>query len=311
MEEARKRVLGRGISALIPGGVSAPRDRDQEILRSDGIREINLDEIQPGANQPRTEFDADGIAELAESIRRHGVLHPIIVQDVDGQYRIIAGERRWRAAQVVGLRSIPCVVKQVSNGESAEIALVENIQRQNISALEEARAYIRLMEEFGYSYDDIAQKLGKSKSHVINTIRVTKLPLEVQKLLQERKITAGHARAILAHADPLSAAKEIIDNALSVRDSEKLARDSHASAAAANDSQRRKRKARNSADSEISGDGGWLGDRADIAEIEQMLSSTLGVSVTITNDGASGSLIVNFTNLAELDNLIYKLGRVE
>lgn len=309
MEEVRKRVLGRGIAALIPGQNAVLQDKQSDGGVDGDISHIAVGIISAGANQPRTEFDQSGIEELAESIRRHGVLQPIIVQPANDGYKIVAGERRWRASVMAGLPTIPCLIKNISNSESAEIALVENIQRQNLSVLDEAQAYIRLIEEFGYSYDDLAQKLGKSRSHIINTVRITKLPLEVQRLLQERKISAGHARAILAHTDPIAAANTIVENNLSVRDAEKMAKTSETTndnKAVHGRSSRLKRMS--SAANNPGSSANWIEGESDLIAIEQMLFNSLGMKVEIKDTLEGGEMVIQFKTVQELDNLVCKLG---
>ncbi len=295
-----KKVLGRGISALIPAQSQAVQERGAG--SSDGIRNIAVECLFPGSHQPRTNIDDIALEELAESVRQHGMLHPIIVQAIGDKYSIIAGERRWRAAQLAGFNTVPCMVKNVSDGEGAEIALVENIQRQNLSVLEEAKAYIKLIEEFSYSYEDLAQKLGKSRSHIINTIRITKLPLEVQRLLQERKISAGHARALLAHADPIAAARTIVEHGLSVRDAEKMAK----SNTVTNDNKvlhasRPSYPPRRGSSSPE--------DDIDLAAIERALSGNLGMRVSIRNTLTGGEVVIQFNTVQDLDKVVYKLGQ--
>jgi ParB family chromosome partitioning protein len=186
-----RRGLGKGLDALIPGGFQTEPGGNSQF--------IPVDQISPNPSQPRMEMDDVGLEELANSIREHGIIQPLILTKDDGgdHYTLIAGERRLRAAKLVGLESVPAIVRQASDQERLELALIENIQRENLSPLESAHAYLKLQEEFGLTQDLVAERVGKSRVAVTNTIRLLKLPGEAQKALNEGKITEGHARAIL------------------------------------------------------------------------------------------------------------------
>lgn len=195
---ARKRALGRGLDSLLGVAPQAPDAPAHAPASAREVAEIALDEIQPNPNQPRREFDDQAIAELSDSIREKGVLQPLLVRRNHGAYELIAGERRYRAAQRAGLDVVPCLVVEVSDTESFEIALVENLQREDLNPMEEARAYRVLIEEFGLSQEDTARRVGKSRPAVANSLRLMQLPADVQDDLMEGRLSAGHARAILA-----------------------------------------------------------------------------------------------------------------
>lgn len=215
-----KRGLGRGLSALIPGA-------SQESGELDSIAELPLELIAPNPDQPRTDLDDEGIRELAESLRRVGLLQPIIVRPLGDQYQIIAGERRWRAARLAGLEKVPVRVISATSAESLGLALIENLQREDLNAIEEARGYRRLLDEYQMTQAELADKVSKSRSTITNAMRLLDLPDEVQELVYQGKLTAGHARAILALPDEASRAKlahKAIDEGLSVREVENLTR---------------------------------------------------------------------------------------
>ncbi|MDN5346578.1 MAG: ParB family transcriptional regulator, chromosome partitioning protein [Clostridia bacterium] len=212
-----KRGLGRGLGALLPAG-------EEEGV----IRELDLESIISSGYQPRESFDDEKLEELAASIREHGVIQPIIVQPLgDDKFRIVAGERRWRACRKAGLKKIPAIVRELNERQMAEIALVENLQREDLNPLEEARAYARLLEEFGLTQEEVARRVGKSRPVISNALRLLQLPLEVQQLLCEGKITTGHARALLGISEASEVkrlAQRIVGENLSVRETEKLVR---------------------------------------------------------------------------------------
>ena len=214
-----KRGLGRGLSALIPGA-------GQEFVGGEP-QELPIDLISPNPNQPRTAMDEDHIEELADSVKRVGMLQPIIVRPHAGGYQIIAGERRWRAARVAGLTKVPVRVMASTESEALALALIENLQRQDLNAIEEARGYKRLLGEYEMTQAELADRVSKSRSAVTNALRLLDLPEEVQDLMYENKLTAGHARAVLSLPDEpmrVRLAHRIVDEGLSVRDAENMAR---------------------------------------------------------------------------------------
>ena len=217
-----KRGLGRGLSALIPG---ASQESQGEVEST--IVELPLDLIAPNPDQPRTDLDDEAIRELAESLRRVGLLQPIIVRPLGDQYQIVAGERRWRAARVAGLEKVPVRVISATSAESLELALIENLQREDLNPIEEARGYRRLLDEYQMTQAELADKVSKSRSTITNAMRLLDLPDEVQELVYQGKLSAGHARTILALPDEASRARlahKAIDEGLSVRDVENLVR---------------------------------------------------------------------------------------
>jgi ParB family chromosome partitioning protein len=208
-----KRGLGKGLSALIPMD-----DKEQE-----NVQDIKISEIKANKNQPRKKFDEEKIRELSDSIKEHGVLQPIIVRKKDGGYELVAGERRWRAAQKAGIEKIPAIIKDLSDADVMEIALIENLQREDLNPLEEAEAYKKLIDEFGMTQEELSKRVGKSRSQIANTVRLLNLDEEIKKLISEEKLTAGHARALLAIEDKkerLKIAKKISESNMSVRETE-------------------------------------------------------------------------------------------
>jgi len=225
MQEIQEKRLGRGLSALLG---ESKLQQSEAIDRSHGfVRMVELEKITAGVYQPRQFFNQEELQELADSIKLNGVLQPIILRTSgdEGGYEIIAGERRFRAAKLAGLKEIPAVIKKINNHEALELALIENIQREDLSLLEEAEGYQRLMNEFAYTYEQISQKIGKSRSHVNNILRLRNLPKEVQNLLSQKQISMGHARALINSNNPQELAKRILDESLNVRDIENLVRD--------------------------------------------------------------------------------------
>ncbi len=226
-ENNQEQKLGRGLLALIGDSKSKKetlRDLDQNFKK---IESINLDQIIAGVYQPRKNFDKTELQELADSIKENGLIQPIILRKVsdEDRYEIIAGERRFRAAKLAELKEIPSIVKKINNHEALELAIIENIQRTDLSLIEEASGYQQLMVEFSYKQDQVAKKIGKSRSHVANLLRLLSLPKNVQKFLDKKQISMGHARAIINSRDPEKLAKQIIENSLTVRDVEDLVRD--------------------------------------------------------------------------------------
>lgn len=231
MTAKKKNALGKGLNVLIPETGPQPPQRRRRKSSSEASDQgvmISVNEIEPNRNQPRKTFDDASLQELAESIKQFGIIQPIVVKKKDEYYEIIAGERRWRAAKIAGLLEVPVIVKEYKENEIVEISLIENIQRENLNPIEEAQAYKTLMEEFELKQEEVAQKVSKSRSTITNSLRLLKLTKEVQEMLVEEKISIGHARALLAIADPdiqISVAKKVYEEALSVRDIEKLVKD--------------------------------------------------------------------------------------
>ena len=239
----KKGGLGKGLDSLIPSG--APKNKKniteekkqpvkvvekvvEKIVEKPVEMKMKITEVEPNREQPRKNFDEDALLELAESIKQFGVLQPLLVQKKDDYYEIIAGERRWRAAKLAGLKEVPVIIKDFSDQEVVEIALIENIQRDNLNPIEEAMAYKRLMEEFELKQDEVATKVSKSRASITNSLRLLKLDPRVQKMLEEEMISTGHARALLAISNKdkqYEIAQKVFDEKLSVRDIEKLVKD--------------------------------------------------------------------------------------
>src|SRR3982075_3320094 len=220
-DEARSR-LGRGLASLIGdvGGEAAHLDRSR------AQRKVPIEFLKPNPRNPRRDFADAELGELADSIKQHGLIQPIVVRPVKGvqdRYEIIAGERRWRASQIAGLHEVPIVPVDVSDSDALEIAIIENVQREDLNAMEEALGYHALANEFKRSQDEIAKIVGKSRSHVANMMRLTKLPAEVPALIAKGDLSAGHARALIGVPDPIAAAKRIVEEGLNVRQAEGLA----------------------------------------------------------------------------------------
>ena len=227
---------GKGLETLIPqknSGDSADKKTEvkvvekivEKVVEKPGELELKLSDIVPNSEQPRKDFDEDALTELAESIRQFGVLQPLLVQKKGKFYEIIAGERRWRAAKIAGLKKVPVIIKDFTDLETVEISLIENIQRENLNSIEEAYAYKRLIEEFHLQQDEVAERVSKSRAAVTNSMRLLKLDERVQKMLVEDMITSGHARALLSLEDPelqYQTAQKVFDEKLSVRETEKL-----------------------------------------------------------------------------------------
>ena len=278
MNSAKRQPLGRGLAALFGEAATRPAE-------TAGVREIAIELIRPGAFQPRRHFDEAELEALAQSVREKGVLQPLLVRPIDGEaaaFELIAGERRWRAAQRAGLHQVPVLVRTLSDIEALEIALIENLQREDLTAIEEAEAYRRLTDEFGRTQAALAEAVGKSRSHIANTLRLLALPEIVRQRLEEGALSAGHARALLSAEDPAALAAEIIRRGLNVRVTEQLVNRRAAPKRAA------ARQARD----------------ADTAALERDLSRALGLKVTIAGKARGGALTLHYANLDQLDRLL-------
>jgi ParB family transcriptional regulator, chromosome partitioning protein len=274
----RRQPLGRGLAALFGEGAGRPGE-------GGAVREVAIELIRPGAFQPRRRFDEAELEALAQSVREKGILQPLLVRPVEEEgaaFELIAGERRWRAAQRAGLHRVPVLVRALGDAEAMEIALIENLQREDLSALEEAEAYRRLMQEFDRTQANLADAVGKSRSHVANTLRLLGLPEAVRRRLEEGALSAGHARALLAAVDPTALAAEIIRRGLNVRMTERLVQ---------RRTSRRQPSAREARD-------------ADTAALERDLSSVLGLRVTIAAKPRGGALTLHYRDLDQLDRLL-------
>jgi ParB family transcriptional regulator, chromosome partitioning protein len=277
-ERARRRQLGRGLAALFG---EAEVDAAVEPTMQ---RRVPIELIRPGAFQPRRRFAEDELDALAQSIREKGILQALLVRPLAGEeaaFELVAGERRWRAAQRVGMHEVPVIVRSLADSEALEIALVENLQREDLSALEEAEAYSRLMEEFGRTQGALAEAVGKSRSHVANTLRLLSLPAPVHRRLDEGELSAGHARALLAAADPVALAAEVVRRGLNVRATEKLVQ-------RRSETSRPKHRLRS----------------ADTLALERELGERLGLRVTLEPKRRGGSLSLHYASLDQLDQIL-------
>jgi ParB family chromosome partitioning protein len=292
----RQRGLGRGLSALLGEQVteSAPVDGAPAPA---GVRMAPIESLKPNPEQPRKIFNNEDLAELSASIRDKGVLQPILVRSQpgeDGVWQIIAGERRWRAAQLARLTDVPVVVREMDDVEVFEVAIIENVQRADLNPLEEADAYRMLMERFGRTQDAVAGVVGKSRSHVANTLRLLQLPEEVLWFVRNDKMSAGHARALITAPNPAALAQQIVDEGLNVRQAEALARRAAEGP--------KPGKARTS--SPTSGEGA-----ADVAALEQDLADALGLKVQLADKGGKGEITIRYGTLEQLDDLCRRLMR--
>jgi ParB family chromosome partitioning protein len=220
-----RKALGRGLNALFTQ--SLPLEHD--------LMDLNIDRIDPAEVQPRGLFKKDKLEELALSIKHNGIIQPLVVRRTGERFQIVAGERRWRAAQIAGLHKVPCIVKEVSQDNVWELSLIENIQREELNPIEEANAYKNLLEKRDLTQEEVAQRVGKDRSSITNALRLLKLPLEVQRLVEEDKLSMGHARALLSvdsAEQQIKVAKEIVAGALSVRETERLVKKTHGASAA-------------------------------------------------------------------------------
>ena len=273
--------LGRGLAALMgdaPGPTTTP---------ASGTTTIPVEHLEPGPFQPRGDFDPASMAELVDSIRTRGILQPLLARPhptTPNRFQIIAGERRWRAAQQAGLHAVPTLIRTLSDADAMAAALVENLQRQDLNAIEEAQGYHRLTEEFGLTQERLAEAVGKSRSHVANTMRLRQLPATVQEEVRKGSLSAGHARALLSHPDPAKAALAVIARGLNVRQTEALAPARIAKRASAPSS-------RSAKDPET-------------AALERDLSERLGLKVEIAFDGKGGNVRILYRSLDQLDGIV-------
>ncbi len=278
--------LGRGLSALMDESSRPSADAPPSQSRG-GVREIEIGRIRPNPNQPRMHFSDEAIGELADSISERGVLQPILLRASGDHFEIIAGERRWRAAQRARLHSIPAIVRDLDDAATAEIALIENIQREDLNAIEEADGYKQLIEQHGHSAEDIGRLVHKSRSHVANLLRLLDLPPFVREALVRGDISMGHARAVATAPDAEGLVKEIIAKGLSVRQTEDRAR-------------RDKRPARTKSPIEFKSD-------PDLAALERQLNDLLGLRVKVAHSGTSGTVTLAYKSLDQLDMICQRL----
>lgn len=287
-DDTRHRGLGRGLSALIgEEALVSTHGAQTQDGAGRNLRTLPVAFLRPNPFQPRKHFDQKELDELASSIREKGVLQPILVRPVAGTldaYEIVAGERRWRAAQIAKLHDVPVVVRDLGDSEALELAIIENIQRTDLNAVEEGAAYRDLMDRFGYTQERLAEEIGKSRSHVANTLRLIRLPESVQAMIREGKLSAGHARTLIGAANPEAMAKQIVKRELNVREAE------HRSHAKTGRTEKPIRK------------------DSDTKALEASLTNMLGLKVEILHKGSTGGeLKIAYRTLEQLDDLIQRL----
>jgi ParB family chromosome partitioning protein len=283
--------LGRGLSALLGEIEREPAVSVDGGKTPEGVRLVDVTRLRPLPNQPRKTFDEAALDELAESIRARGMLQPIVVRDPDQDqhYEIIAGERRWRAAQRAQLHQVPVIVREFDDVTALEIAIIENIQREQLNAWEEGEAYRRLIEDHGHTQEALGRIVGKSRSHVANLMRLRNLPQSVHHWLVAGELSMGHARALLAADDPEAIGRQIVARGLSVRETEALIK-----------------KARTRSDAAGRGGGGKVVN-PDLAALERQLSDMLGLKVRINHQARSGTMMLSYSSLEQLDMLCQRL----
>lgn len=287
---AKKSGLGKGLDSLIANKVGTIVDSEKKPELDKEVVFVKITKVEPNKEQPRKNFDEDALIELSESMKQYGILQPLLVQDKKDYYEIIAGERRWRAAKLAGLKEIPVIIKNLTNQEIVEISLIENIQREDLNPIEEAQAYKRLLEEFHLKQDEVAERVSKSRTAVTNSMRLLKLDERVQQMLMDDMISSGHARALLAVSDKekqYNLAQQIFDEKLSVREIEKLIK-----------------KLQNSKDSlpKENQDGKM---QIFYEDIEQKLKAIMGTKVSIhSKDKKKGKIEIEYYSNDELDRIL-------
>ena len=295
------RGLGKGLDSLIPNALGETKTKKETVAKSktETTEEkelqtlVKITKVEPNSEQPRKNFDEDALQELADSIKQFGLLQPILVQDRKDYYEIVAGERRWRAAKLAGLKEVPVIIRNYTEQEIVEISLIENIQREDLNPIEEAQAYKRLLTEFHLKQDEVAERVSKSRAAVTNSIRLLKLNEEVQRMVVDEMISTGHARALLAVENPeeqYNLAQRIFDEKLSVRDVEKLVKNLH-----------KPTKSKKVDDKTM---------QVIYQDIEEKLKQKLGRKVTVTSKGeGSGKIEIEFYNHEDLDRLLDVLNK--
>lgn len=280
--------LGRGLSALLSEEAEPDTGGTSQLKRDT----VPLASLEPNPHQPRREFDPEMLEDLSKSIAEKGVLQPILVRPLDGsvgRYQIIAGERRWRAAQKARLHDVPVIIREMTDSEALEVAIVENVQRSDLNAIEEGAGYRMLIDRFGYSQEQLAKIIGKSRSHIANSMRLMSLPDKVRDLVQEGKLSAGHARTLIGLAQAEALAREIVDKDLTVREAEQLAKQTKGGGA-----------------EEVGNRGGSgpAAKDADTLQLERDIAAAIRLRVAIADKGEKGgALTVKYKNLEELDRL--------
>jgi ParB family chromosome partitioning protein len=289
VQEPKRRSLGKGLSSLLGDPLAKKKEAELDATKPSNVLPIEF--LHPGRYQPRRKFDKDEIANLAQSIKDKGILQPLLVRkhpDKDGCFEIIAGERRWQAAQKAKLHEVPVIIKEFTDKETLEVALVENLQREDLSKIEEAKGYSRLMEEFSHTQEELAKVVGKSRSHVANTLRLLGLPEPVRELLEDGQLTAGHARALLGTESSLPLAALVIGQGLNVRQTEQLVQKANAP----------KKPSRPKPVKD-----------PDTIVLENDMTNLLGLKTEIAFKGNSGNIMVQYKTLEQLDDILERLSR--
>ncbi|CCF21543.1 chromosome partitioning protein [Pseudorhizobium banfieldiae] len=288
-DDLSKRRLGRGLAALI-GQMDQPLPVDAAPKEISADRMVPIEHVSRNPRNPRRQFDEAELQDLASSVSQHGIVQPVVVRPVGDRYEIIAGERRWRAAQLAGLHEIPVIVRDVDDRTALEIAIVENVQRADLNPLEEALGYDQLIAEYGYTQNDLGGIIGKSRSHVANSLRLLKLPEPVRDMLASGELSAGHARALVTTSNPVSLARTIVAKGMSVRDAERLAQNDIKAQSEPNQSKVEKKD-------------------SDTLALERTLSDSLGLDVRINHKGGPGQIRINYRTLDQLEEICRLLER--
>ena len=302
MATITQRGLGKGLSALISENApaaSAPAKSSD--ATASGVYTLSANKLHAGKYQPRAHFNDAALSELSESIRKNGIMQPIIVRASKKQadkYEIVAGERRWRAAQMAGLEQVPVIIRDIHDKQALELALVENIQRQDLSPIEEANGYQRLIEEFEYTQEELAITIGKSRSHIANLLRLLSLPAEIREMLEKNELTMGHARALIGVPGAVDLARDIVRKGLNVRQVEQFSRDV----------QGIEKKTVTRSGSPSSHYRAPVHKDPDIIALEETLSENLGLKVSINDRGQSGEIVIGYDSLSQLDEILRRLG---
>ncbi|MBM2716124.1 ParB/RepB/Spo0J family partition protein [Mesorhizobium caraganae] len=289
-EDLSRKRLGRGLAALI-GEIDRPAAAEKPAANADG--KVPIEFLSPNPKNPRRHFGDADLTDLAQSIREHGVVQPVVARPSPtqaGRYEIIAGERRWRAAQRAGLTEIPIIVRDVNDRTALELAIIENVQRTDLNPVEEALGYQQLIDDHGYTQADLGNVIGKSRSHVANTLRLLKLPDVIRDMLVDGALSAGHARTLVTAQDPAGLARQIVEEGLSVRQAEALAQ------MPAGGTPPKAKPAQGGSDKD-----------ADTLALEKLMTDTIGMIVTIEHKGKGGAIRVNYRSLEQLDELCRRL----
>ncbi len=289
-DDISKRRLGRGLAALI-GEMDQPMPAGNAPVNVIADRMVPIENITRNPRNPRRHFDENELQDLASSIRQHGIVQPIVTRTLaDGQFEIIAGERRWRASQLAGLVEVPVIVRNVDDRTALEIAIVENVQRSDLNPLEEALGYEQLIAEHGYTQNDLGDIIGKSRSHVANSLRLLKLPSPVRDMLSSGTLSAGHARALIPTSDPTALAKAVVAKGMSVRDAERLAQNDIRSQSEPQTAAKPEKD-------------------SDTVALERTLTDSLGLEVKINHRGGPGQIRISYKTLEQLEEICRLLER--